>query len=308
MHRALIFAHYDPHGIVDPHVLYALVCYRQFFEVIHFVSTAELDSTQRGRVAMLVEKVIVRNNVGYDFLSWRVGFEALPQLQTFEEVVFANDSCYGPCSDMSVFFDRVEALRVDLWGASINCQFRPHVQSFFMGFGRRLIHSGFITRFWSSVECVSEKYQLILSTEVGLSRQVEDSGFQIGGVVDFRNCGNDTVTRVIKDNISATDPYRSEMAIMNILDEQFPNPVQLYWGESLRQGMPFLKVELLRDNLLNANIANIYTKLTQDKWYDLSLISRHLERTTRCGPFPPAIDRTNAGLRDTELILKTERR
>lgn len=296
MRRALIFAHYDSHGIVDPHVMYALSCYRQYFEVIHFVSTADLDVEQTRKVATIVERVIVRDNIGYDFLSWRAGFEAIPRLKVFDEVVFANDSCYGPCSDMDTFWDRLAGLNVDLWGASINRQFRPHVQSFFMGFGRNLIRSGFMQHFWGSIQNITDKMQLILSYEVGLSSQVEEAGFRIGGLVDYPNSGEDSQDRVIADNLSTTDQDRSAQALIHIRSERFPNPVQLYCMESLRRGLPFLKVELLRDNLLNANLAEVHAILKAGNYYDISLITRHLGRFARCAPFPPAAEFTNAGL------------
>ena len=162
-------------------MLHSLACYRQYFEIVHFVTTSPLDREQVARVASVVDRVIVRSNVGYDFMSWRVGYEALPRHAGFSEVVFANDSIYGPCSDLSPFWARVGDLGADLWGASLNHQFRPHVQSFFMGFGRRLLESGFARRFWEGVEVIPDKMQLIFAYEVGLSARVEEAGFQIGG-------------------------------------------------------------------------------------------------------------------------------
>ena len=185
MGRALIFAHFDPHAVVDNYVLHSLACYRQYFEIVHFVTTSPLDREQTARVASLVDRVIVRSNVGYDFMSWRVGFEALPRHCGFSDVVFANDSIYGPCSDLVPFWKSVDGLGADLWGASLNHQFRPHVQSFFMGFGSRLLDSGFARRFWQGVEVIPDKMQLIFAYEVGLSARVEEEGFRIGGVVSF---------------------------------------------------------------------------------------------------------------------------
>ena len=307
MRRALVFAHYDPHGIVDPYVLFALSAYRQYFETIHFVSTAGLGPEQQRRAATLAERVIVRGNIGYDFLSWRAGFEAIPNPGIFDEIVFANDSCYGPCRDLAPFWDKVEALGADLWGATLNRQFRPHVQSFFMGFGRRLIRSGFIERFWNGVENIPDKMQLILTSEVGLSARVEEAGFRVGGVVEFPDSGEDRQERVIEDSHSLTDPERAARALDNIRGEAFPNPMQLYWLEAFRRGLPLLKIELLRDNPLHANLVKVHAALRAANHYDIPLIARHLERTARAGPFPPPPARSNAALRDAATHGPAER-
>lgn len=298
-HRALVYAHFDRHGIIDPHVLYALTCYRQYFEAIIFVSTADLNAEQQRRAAVLVDRVIVRENVGYDFLSWRTGFEAIPQHGIYDEIVFANDSCYGPMSDLALFWTRAAALRADLWGASLNRQIRPHVQSFFMVFGRALIRSGFIRTFWHSVEPIPDKLQLILRYEVGLSERVEEAGFSIDALVDFPAGGLDSRPRVIADTVSLTDPARSAAGLYSIGAERFPNPMQNYCIEALRRGLPFVKVELIRDNYARANLAGLFAAMTKPRWYDVALVRRHLARLSPCGPFPPIPSRTNAGL--TEL-------
>ena len=283
--KALVFAHYDSHGVVDDYVLHALRCFRPYFDLICFCSTAEPSLEQQTRAGIYADIVIWRPNIGYDFLSWREGFEALPNID-YEEVVFANDSCYGPCSDITEFFGRVYALKADLWGAAVNHQFRPHVQSFFMGFGAKLLKSGFARRFWQSVEIEPEKYQLILRFEVGLSADVENEGFRIGGVVDLAKIDQHTRERAILDNapyadagasLSETHP-KKDLPVSLICNDPCPNPSQLFWAELLRRGSPFVKIELLRDNPLGANLDNVREQLRADNWYDVGLIDRHLER------------------------------
>jgi len=298
MRHALVFAHFDPHGVVDPHVLYALACYRPYFESIIFVSTADLDRKQQDRVAALADCVIVRTNVGYDFLSWRAGFEAIPSHRVFDSIAFTNDSCYGPISDFGVFWQRLANLGADLWGASINRQIRPHVQSFFMVFHSTLIRSGFARSFWTSVEKVNDKTQLILRYEVGLSQRVEEAGFRIGAIVDYLAGGLDSRQQVVADTVSLTDPVRSNIGLTSIRNEAFPNPVQNYCVESLRRGLPFVKVELIRDNFARANLMAVFLAMTEPRWYDVSMVHSHLSRLGPCSDFPPVPSRTNAGLKE----------
>ena len=298
MRRALVFAHFDPHGIVDAHVLHALACHRQYFEMIVFVSTAELDVAQQRLVAALVDRTITRANVGYDFCSWRVGFESIPQPGLFDGIAFVNDSCYGPLNDVARFWHAAASSPADLWGASINHQFGLHVQSYCMVFGAALVRSGFARRFWTSVEDTGNKMDLILQYEVGLSRQVEAAGYTTGALIDFRDGGLESRHRVVADTRSFTDPVRSAAGLAAIAREKTPDPMQRYWLESFRQGLPFMKVELVRHNYVHANLASIYAAITEPRWYDVALVRHHLSRFGPCGSFPPPPGRTNAGLVD----------
>jgi lipopolysaccharide biosynthesis protein len=277
--RALVLSHYDPHGLIDDHVMHALRCYRQHFDHVLVVSTADLSVSQQRRTLSLADAVICRNNLGYDFGSWRVGFEQLPVARC-QEIVFANDSVYGPCHDMATFLDKAQKLDSDLWGATINRQFRPHVQSFFMGFRAPLLRSGFASRFWRQVEPTPSKMDLIMKYEVGLSVMVEEAGFRIGAVADLGEVSDAARHRALDENRPAEACPAWTDAKNLIQDDTAPNPVQLFWGETLRLGAPFLKVELLRDNPLGANLRAVFQHLRSERWLDTSLILGHLGRVT----------------------------
>lgn len=274
--KVAVISHFDRHAIVDDYFLYSLRCYRPYFDFIVVVSTSPLSVSEQSRLSIYADKIIVRDNIGYDFVSWRVGFETLP-LRAVDEVSFINDSIYGPCRNIGSFFEIARSLPCDCWGASINKQFRPHVQSYFMTFKRRLIESGFAQAFWSTVEPQETKLDIIEKYEIGLSARLEGQGFTIGGVVDMANLDRPTRRAALDDNFPVegdiSEDYRDFF-----LHDQTPNPVQLFWGHCFRAGSPFLKVELLRSNPLGANVSEIFALLKRNRWYDYRMIVRHLER------------------------------
>ena len=89
MARALVYAHHDRDGVFDPHVIEALRRYRPLMDHVTVVSTA----AQQLPVEMrsVVDRFLARDNIGYDFSSWRAGIEALGQPDRFDEIVCAND-------------------------------------------------------------------------------------------------------------------------------------------------------------------------------------------------------------------------
>ena len=92
--RALIFAHYDRDGVIDPHVQYALQCYREVVNCLIVVSTSATALPES--IAQHVDQFISRPNKGYDFCSWKKGMESLGDYRQFDEIICCNDSVYGP--------------------------------------------------------------------------------------------------------------------------------------------------------------------------------------------------------------------
>ena len=279
--RAMVLVQYDPHGRFDDHVLHSLRCYRPYFDLICLISTSEISGVERRRALVYADIVVERPNFGYDFLSWREGFEIVARHRP-TDIVFANDSVYGPCEDIGPFLRRAAALEADLWGAQINHQFTRHVQSFFFGFRASLLECGLAQRFWRSVSPRESKLELIQHYEVGLSQLVEQSGFRVAAVVEIAEVDQATRERAAVDNAADDDSDRESRHDNDvrrlIMSDPAPNLSHLYWAEALRRGSPFIKRELLRDNPLGANLKNVRRTLRQRDWYDVGLIDRHLAR------------------------------
>ena len=109
MARALVFAHYDRDGLFDPYVIDALHAFRCCMDHVTVVST----SAQHLPAALvpLVDRFIARQNVGYDFCSWRAGLAALEPTEQFDEIICANDSVYGPLFDLASVFSKISLMR-----------------------------------------------------------------------------------------------------------------------------------------------------------------------------------------------------
>ncbi|MGV2135280.1 rhamnan synthesis F family protein [Agrobacterium vitis] len=278
--KAAVFAHFDIHNVVDEHVMYTLKCYRPYFDIIHFVTTSDIDKFEYNKISQLVDRVIVRRNIGYDFMSWKIGVEALP-LNICSEVAFINDSCYGPVVNPENIFDFGRKSGADFWGVSLNRQFVDHIQSNFMVFGVNLIRSGFLSQFWRSIRVIPNKFELILKYEVGLTERIAQAGYKVAALVDVDFDNLEVVRRIRQDDYGEDLRYFTNI---EPFDGQ-QNPLQVGWGEALRLGSPLVKVELLRDNPVGANRKAIINRLRDMNWYDVNLIRNHLSRTVNFNQF-----------------------
>ena len=179
--RGAVIAHFDPDGRIAPHVRRMVDSISSFSEQVVFVSTSDLLPAEHdwatGRAT-----VLVRPNVGHDFVSYREGIRTLDLTHTDELVV---------CNDTAVFTDpgivasgaRSTARNADFWGITPGYGFTPHLQSYFIVFGRRALESTSFARFWDEVEVLGSRDDVITSFEVGLSAALRADGLHADTVL-----------------------------------------------------------------------------------------------------------------------------
>jgi len=221
MQDVCLFAHYDKDGKVDDYVLRYLHELRQLNFSVVFISTARLGSTEVARLNVDCDDVILRENAGLDFGSWSAGF-AKHGARIDGRLLLANDSVYGPIGGLRPAFERLTREPADFYGFVESAEITPHPQSWFLLFEPRVVrHPAFAQALEQPFVAMSKK-QIIARGEVGTSQRLLVAGFRYQAL--YKN--------------DRTIPARHAA-----------NPMLLFWREVLFDcGVPFLKIELLRDN------------------------------------------------------------
>lgn len=280
--RAIVLAHFDPHGDFDPHVRHAIVAYRRYADRIVVVSNGGRQLP--AALKPLVDDFLPRANVGYDFCAWRDGLAMLDR-SAFEEVICVNDSVYGPLFDLEPAFDDPRTAGADLWGMVVSDQptgrdlpRRRHVQSWFFGMRRPLLESSCFDTFWSTVKPLTSKREVVDRYEVGLSQHVLRAGFSVAGLYDATTAARVSLREVIPQ-LSIAAPRRSWRLVRK--SRRTPhNPSELVWWRLLEAGVPYVKVGLFRVNHYGIDLDGVTRGLARSTPYDLGLIRGHL---ARCG-------------------------
>jgi lipopolysaccharide biosynthesis protein len=276
--RALVMAHYDPDGIIDSHVLYSLAVYRPLFERIVFVSVSA-DRMPPGS-EHLVDDFVQRDNVGYDFLSWKLGFQKIADPGRYFEIVFANDSVYGPFFDMQQAFLAPHIKSLDFWGMVGSFERHWHIQSWFFAMRHELLKSRDVAAFWDSVKPLRNKQDIIANYELSMASFFHIRGWQTGALYTAPSQG-----RVEWSAVRARTNFRDIVGSMRQLrlyrnvTRAPPNPMHLLWSETIKAGVPYAKVELLRSNPLGIATNRALEFIATNTRYPLSLIQGHLKRT-----------------------------
>ncbi|MFM1904808.1 MAG: hypothetical protein RLZZ440_2708 [Planctomycetota bacterium] len=280
--RAIVFAHFDPHGCFDPHVTHALRAYRSLAERIVLVSNSA--RTLPPLLRPLVDDFVPRANVGYDFGAWRDGLGRF-RAADYEEVVCVNDSVYGPLFDLQPALADSRVAAADLWGMVVSDQ-NPnrraarirHVQSWFLGMRRPLLESDAWAAFWQEAGWPGSKREIVERFEIGFSARMAAAGFRIAGLYDASTAAPVRIDELWPD-LSLRAPARSWRLVRK--SRRTPhNPSELVWWRLWQAGIPYLKVGLLRVNYYGVDLRRVLAELGRSTDYPLEFVHGHL---ARCG-------------------------
>ncbi|MCQ8264734.1 rhamnan synthesis F family protein [Streptococcus suis] len=186
MKRLLLYVHFNKFGELSSHVEYQLTQLRPLFSKIIFISNSGLSEQDEAKLrqAVLVDQILRRENIGFDFAAWRdgmshVGFE---ELKHFDSVTLMNDTCFGPLWDMGEVYNRFESNpEVDFWGMTnfrANSQFKEHIQSYYLSFSQRVVQSKAFQDFWIGVQNFTNVQDVIAHYETQVTTNLVDAGYR----------------------------------------------------------------------------------------------------------------------------------
>lgn len=145
-----LLAHYSSDGECAGYLFHYIESLKQAGCDVLVVSSAP-DFAESARIKLLSLGVglILRRNVGYDFGSWRAGLKVIPAAkQLYRTVIFANDSVYGPFSDLGVIIESMENQGLDVWALTESMERCPHLQTYFWAISNKGLTDGFFDYFW----------------------------------------------------------------------------------------------------------------------------------------------------------------
>ena len=225
MRDVCLFAHFDKDNRVDDYVLHYIRSLRQLNFSIIFISATRIGPADVARLSADCDDVMLRENAGLDFGSWSAGFQK-HGAAIEGRLLLANDSVYGPVGSLQLALARLTATAADFYGFVESMEVTPHLQSWFLLFESAVVRHAAFRQIMEQPFRTMSKKQIIARGEVALSSRLLDAGFRYRALCDRSR--------------PVFTPPRHAM-----------NPMLLFWREMLVDcGIPFLKIELLRDNPL----------------------------------------------------------
>lgn len=236
MRRLTIFASYSSSPTVPAYVLFHLGALRKFSSRLAFVSNSPLSESSRAELNGTCDLVVERSNKGYDFAAWRDVILA-ERMAEWDEVLLTNSSVVGPLFDLAPLFEDMQARSCDFWGLTHSVNLRPHIQSFFVCFRKRLINGPVWQEFWRGVDADLSKRQVIRRYEVRFKEVFESAGFIADTYLpQMRKIG---MQRIFFRRLNTATPIYIPM------DKNRTNPTIHSPLELIEAGFPYLKASLL---------------------------------------------------------------
>lgn len=287
MQDVCLFAHFDDEDRVDGYVWRYLEKLKELKFAIILISTSRLSAGEVGRLKGLCDDVIVRDNTGLDFASWSAGF-AKHGATIGGRLLLANDSVYGPVGSLGSALEKLTRTPADFYGMVESVEIAPHLQSWFVLLQPQVVRDAAFKAFLAKPFAAMTRAQIVRSGEVALSRQLIAAGFRYEALH--------------RGSSASRLPARHDA-----------NPMLLHWRELLIDtGVPFLKIELLRDNPIGIeDAAAILREVERIDPEICTLIRLHLKRNaanSRGRPRRVAMARYRYGLMRRYDRAKNEHR
>jgi hypothetical protein len=162
---------------------------------------------------------IIRENIGYDFAAWAHAYSLVDPNRVRRRLYLINDSIVGPLDRTAYqsLLQRVRESQADFVGLTCNPDSHEHLQSYFLVFNDRLLHSEIYDRFMRGVVSLPSKQNVVDCYEIWLTPFLVQQGFK--GCAVFPNLASDPPPR--------------------------RNDTLYKWKELIDVGFPFIKSSLL---------------------------------------------------------------
>ncbi len=253
MIRTCLFAHFDPGGRIAPHVLHYL---RQlslcgFSTHVAMSGVEHAHDADRAALARLGAVPHPRPNRGLDFGAWQDLLER-GCADGAGTILLANDSVFGPLAPLPPIVDAMEQAAPDVWGMVESREGGWHLQSWFLCLSAQALAAPAVARVLRQPFREMGKAEIVLHGELGLGAAIRAEGLRWAA--------------------RAGPPARRLRRLVP------GNPMHLDFLSVARDGsVPFVKVELLRDNPAAVRWAGAWREaVASSPIFPTAWIDRHL--------------------------------
>ncbi len=188
--RTIILSSFFADGKVSDTLLYLIHGLREVADQIIIVGDCLIFPEELDKLDGLVVYAKFERHYQYDFGSYKRGMAYAREhgyldKAVTDELIFINDSCYGPVYPFAESFDPMTKKNIDFWGYVIlKSAYKNHISTYFLDFKRSVIDSMLLDEFLERVHGVYDRGRVIATLETELTQYLHDHGLRYEAIAN----------------------------------------------------------------------------------------------------------------------------
>jgi len=286
--RVAIFVHFDRRGRVQRYVLHYLdQLLEAGFAIVFVTNSPTIEPASLLDVQSRSAFVLKRRNFGHDFGGYKEGLAQIGNASAYEEVLFANDSVYGPFGNLSSLLARCDDTAA-IWGITDSWDRRFHLQSYFLLVKKPALMDRRFAEFWRRVRYLGSRSAVVKHYEIGFTQIMSRAELRCAALFPYRRLAEAIGAAALAGQLNRQDLGEERRRYLELLCAAIArgtplNATHVFWDYLIGElGCPFLKRDLLLRNPMGLPFVSQWRLLLERASdYDTDLIIQDLESALR---------------------------
>ena len=242
--KYLIFAHYHSRGIIRNDIADFLKKSQNIFSEIILIST-KIRKDQIKEIPKKI-KIIKRGNFGYDFYSYKKGWEYLNTKfkgnLSNKDLFFLNSSILfiQPQKLLSYLSKKSSIKNKEFWGLSRSFELTDHIATYCFFFSGNLFENKNIFNWWKNIKPLNHRNEVVSQYELGLSNIMIKNNIKLNSIYKKNiklktNNIFEKLTQRYKEIFFKTPKYYKK------------NPINYFWRDFYKK-YGIIKIKLIKEN------------------------------------------------------------
>ena len=240
----LIFAHYHAKGMIRNDIVDFLKKSQKKFSEIIFIST-KIKKNQIKKIPKKV-KFIKRENFGYDFYSYKKGWEYLNTKfnsnLSDKNLFFINSSILfiQPEKLLNLLAKKSSIRNKEFWGISRSFELTDHISTYCFFFSGTLFENKNIFNWWKNIEPLNDRNKVVSHYELGLSNLMIKNNIKLKSFYKKN-------IKLKTNNIFKKVAQRYNEIFYKTPKYYKKNPINYFWRDFYNK-YGIIKIKLIKDN------------------------------------------------------------
>ena len=253
--NCLIFAHYHSQGMIRKDIFDFLKKSKNIFSEIIFIST-KVKKDQIKEIPNKI-KIIKRENFGYDFYSYKKGWE---YLKTRLKGNFSNTNLFfinssilfvQPEKLLNLLSKKFAIINKEFWGVSRSLELTDHIGTYCFFFSGTLFKNKNIFNWWKNIKPLNDRNEVVSKYELGLSNLMIKNNIKLNSFYKKN-------IKLKTNNIFKKITQRYKEIFFKTPKYYKKNPINYFWRDFYSK-YGIIKIKLIKDNDEKYNIKGLHS-------------------------------------------------